>query len=73
MVVGCAREADAVDSLLGAVSVALNVGTGWLKNRGQGAFGVWELASAGEWGGLVTWSVPGLGCRRCPTAWGRFR
>ncbi|MER7637880.1 class I SAM-dependent methyltransferase [Streptomyces sp. NPDC126522] len=101
VVVGCAREADAVDSLLGAVSVALNVVTGWLKNRGrrgdpgpaegpapavvvlavhagvaegggvsggQGAFGVWELAGAGEWGGLVTWSVPVLGCRNCSTA-----
>ncbi|MFJ8054759.1 class I SAM-dependent methyltransferase [Streptomyces sp. NPDC096142] len=37
VVVGCAREADAVDSVLGAVSVALNVVTGWLKNRGRGA------------------------------------
>ncbi|WP_328830024.1 class I SAM-dependent methyltransferase [Streptomyces sp. NBC_00252] len=37
VVVGCAREADAVDSLLGAVSVALNVVTGWLKNRGRRA------------------------------------
>ncbi|WP_327403175.1 class I SAM-dependent methyltransferase [Streptomyces sp. NBC_01288] len=37
VVVGCAREEDAVDTLLGAVSVALNLVVGWVKNRGRRA------------------------------------
>ncbi|WP_329350403.1 class I SAM-dependent methyltransferase [Streptomyces sp. NBC_01261] len=37
VVVGCAREEDAVDALLGAVSVALNLVVGWVKNRGRRA------------------------------------
>ncbi|WP_416961917.1 class I SAM-dependent methyltransferase [Streptomyces sp. Agncl-13] len=37
VVVGCAREEDAVDSLLGVVSVALNLVVGWVKNRGRRA------------------------------------
>ncbi|WP_406125138.1 class I SAM-dependent methyltransferase [Streptomyces sp. NBC_00989] len=37
VVVGCAREEGAVDSLLGVVSVALNLVVGWVKNRGRRA------------------------------------
>ncbi|MFG2784480.1 class I SAM-dependent methyltransferase [Streptomyces prunicolor] len=37
VVVGCAREADAVDDALGLVSVALNLAMGRLKNRGRRA------------------------------------
>ncbi|WP_405972631.1 class I SAM-dependent methyltransferase [Streptomyces sp. NBC_00988] len=37
VVVGCAREADAVDDALGLVSVALNLVVGWVKNRGRRA------------------------------------
>lgn len=37
VVVGCAREADAVDDALGLVSVALNLVVGWAKNRGRRA------------------------------------
>ncbi|MEV6509750.1 class I SAM-dependent methyltransferase [Streptomyces sp. NPDC051642] len=37
VVVGCAREEDAVDTLLGVVSVALNLVVGWVKNRGRRA------------------------------------
>jgi 2-polyprenyl-3-methyl-5-hydroxy-6-metoxy-1,4-benzoquinol methylase len=37
VVVGCAREADAVDDALGLVSVALNLAMGWVKNRGRRA------------------------------------
>lgn len=37
VVVGCAREDDRVDQLLGALSVALNLVVGWLKNRGRRA------------------------------------
>ncbi|WP_026150447.1 class I SAM-dependent methyltransferase [Streptomyces prunicolor] len=37
VVVGCAREADAVDDALGLVSVPLNLAMGWVKNRGRRA------------------------------------
>ncbi|MGW3202741.1 class I SAM-dependent methyltransferase [Streptomyces sp. NPDC001135] len=35
VVVGCARDARAVDHLLGLVSVAVNPLVGWVKNRGR--------------------------------------
>lgn len=37
VVVGCAREADAVDDALGLVSIPLNLAMGWVKNRGRTA------------------------------------
>ncbi|MDV7214476.1 class I SAM-dependent methyltransferase [Streptomyces prunicolor] len=37
VVVGCAREADAVDDALGLVSIPLNLAMGWVKNRGRRA------------------------------------
>ena len=37
VVVGCAREADFVDHLLGALSIPLNLAMGLLKNRGRRA------------------------------------
>ncbi|MFI6546362.1 class I SAM-dependent methyltransferase [Streptomyces prunicolor] len=37
VVVGCAREADAVDDALGLLSIPLNLAMGWAKNRGRRA------------------------------------
>lgn len=37
VMVGCAREADAVDDALGLVSIPLNLAMGWVKNRGRRA------------------------------------
>jgi protein-L-isoaspartate O-methyltransferase len=37
VVVGCAREEDLVDHLLGVLSIPLNLAMGWLKNRGRRA------------------------------------
>lgn len=37
VVVGCAREVDTVDRLLGVLSIPLNLAIGWLKNRGRRA------------------------------------